>query len=55
MFDTLHSASQQVSVMMLTVELKKISDTPVNFLVMSKQVSLAGLQSCILSTAISPI
>ena len=39
MFDTLHNADQHVSVMMFTVELKRISCTPVSFLVLSKCVS----------------
>jgi hypothetical protein len=39
MFDTLHNARWHVSVMMLTVELKRISGTPVSLLVFSKHVS----------------
>jgi hypothetical protein len=39
MFDTLHNANQNVSVMMLTVELKRISGTPVSLLVLSKHAS----------------
>ena len=39
MFDTLCGAGRHVSVMMLTVELKKISETPVSLLVLSKRVS----------------
>ena len=40
MFDTLCKAGQHVSVMMLTVKLKRISSTPVSLLVLSKCVSL---------------
>jgi hypothetical protein len=40
MFDTLCNAGQHVAVMMLTLELKRISDTPVSSLVLSKCVSL---------------
>ena len=39
MFDTLSNASHHVSVMMHTVELKRISGTPVSLLVLSKRVS----------------
>ena len=39
MFDTLHSAGQHVSVIMLIVELKEISETLVSLLVLSKHVS----------------
>ena len=39
MFDALHSPGQHVSVMMLTVELKKISEMPVLLHVLSKHVS----------------
>ena len=39
MFDALCNADWHVSVMMLTVELKRISGTPVSLLVMSKHVS----------------
>ena len=40
MFDNLCNADKYVSVMMLTVDLKKISGTPVSLLVLSKCVSL---------------
>ena len=39
MFDILLSASQHVTVMMFTVELKKTSGTPVSLLALSKLVS----------------
>ena len=56
MFDTSCNADRHICVMMLTVELKKISETPVSLLVLSKCVScwlasLHNVQHCITNIA----
>ena len=55
MFDTLRNAGWHVFVMMLTVELKRISDTPVALLVLSKHVSCWLASVCIVHCHITNI